>query len=559
MSVRRSRSVFTLVCAAALVAPVAAQASGPPPGQPTDRFGTDSDDPQIPDPPVDRPAGEPTCSIEILQHDFDDYSVQERDFDIPAECGDEWAAAVLTLEGSVAGVQYDRAGWIQIDDATVMRLSTPEPSKDGISWRVEQDLTAYQDVLDPGTNSVAMYLGNTVNETYTGIFDITLTLDLYAGPAPEGTPEEVITFGDAGKDGADLVHDVTMPRNSTKIVGEVYAIGSGGGCEEFWDTSAPAEAGTWCPDGHPYREVQVLIDGELAGTALPYAVVYTGGWSNPYMWMPTPSPYAFNIPSLQYDLTPFAGLLNDGMPHEVRFHVVGNPPGASGWSLMPNLFAWTDDSVEVIEGEVTRTGTDALVRDETLEGNAAEGGHTTGHNTQHMTTAGWLDLPSGRVETTVTRDLVWDSMHSWTAGEMREDIDEASVDTETVLQTKVNAQGKRGPGTERTRTVEWSKAGYSNYEELDSPAGALQIYTELDLSHATTETEARVNPHGKRNVVDSTSWTNTYDGWGDWTAGVPRDERVATAASTATFTVTGKNGKPTYSKTLVSKNGWYVD
>ena len=138
---------------------------------------------------------------------------------------------------------------------------------------------------------------------------------------------------------------------------------------------------------------------------------------------------------------------------------------------------------------------------------------------------------------------------------MREDIDETSVDTETVLQTKVNTKGKRGPGTETTRIVEWSKEGYSNYEELAEPAGAMQIYTELAISHATTETEARVNPHGKRNVVDATTATNSYDGWGDWTYGVPRAERVATAASTASFTVTGKNGTVSFFVSATKREG----
>ncbi len=547
------RRTTALAIAGLLLIPSAAAGSTPP-----DRFTTDSSDPRTPEPPVSRPAGEPTCSVEILQHGFKDYSVQEREFEIPESCGDEWSTAVLTMEGEVAGVQYDRAGWVKIDGATVLRTSTPEPSRDGIEWTVEKDVTDYQDVLDSGSNTVSMYLGNTVNETYTGVFDITLRLDLYEGDAPSDSPDTVVPI-DTSNDAADVVGTVTMPRNSTRVVGEVYAIGSGGGCEEFWDTSAPAEAGTWCPDGHPYREVQVLIDGQLAGTALPYAVVYTGGWSNPYMWMPTPSPYAFDIPALRYDLTPFAGLLNDGKPHEVRFHVVGNPPGASGWSLMPNLFAWTDESVHQIKGAVTQVGTDALRRNETLEGTGAGGGHTTAHNTQKMTTSGWLDLPSGRMHTTVTRDLAFDSRHGWTAGELREDIDERSVDTERTITHKAKRNGRRGPGVETTRTVDWSKKGYSTYEERADIPGATQIYTELAIDHATTDQTARVNPHGKRNVVDRLKAVNSYEGWGDWTSGVPRAERVANAASTASYTLTGKKGKTLFEQVLTSVNGWYVD
>lgn len=336
-------------------------------------------------------------------------------------------------------------------DATVMRLSTPEPSADGITWSVEQDLTRYQDAFADGDTTVSMYLGNTVDETY------------------------------------------------------------------------------------------------------------TGGWSNPYMWMPTPSPYAFNIPALQYDLPPFAGVLNDGEPHEVRFHVVGHPKDGSGWSLMPNLFAWTDHSVDHIPGAVTETGTAALQRQESFTGSGAEGGSLEGSYTQQVTTSGYLDLPSGRVRTTVTRNQTFDIFHGWSAGETSDDMDETSVDRETVLQQKVNRKGKVGPGTETVREVRWTKDGTLVTEPREDIEGALQVRTDLAISHGTETSIAKVTPHGKRNTVDSTAVSSTYDGWGDWTANAPRTERVATAASTASYTVTGKNGKTEYAKTLVSKNGWYVE
>lgn len=559
MRARRSRPLAALAAAAALLVPTGAALASPTPDPIPEKFGTDSADPQIPDRPVDRPSGAPTCSIKILTHGFNDYSVQERPVEIPESCGDEWSTAVLRLDGSVDGVQYDRAGWITLGDATVMRLSTPEPSAEGISWSVEQDVTRYQDVLSDGESTVSMYLGNTVNETYTGVFDVTLTLDLYAGDAPATVPDEVIALSGAEQDTGDLVGQVRMPRNSTRVTAEVYVIGSGGGCAEFWDLSAPAEAETWCKDGYPHREVQVMIDGKLAGTALPYAVVYTGGWSNPYMWMPTPSPYAFNIPALQYDLTPFAGLLNDGASHEVRVHVVGHPQDGTGWSLMPNLFAWTDESVDHIPGAVTQTGAEDLQRKESVTGSGAKGGSVQGSYAQQVTTSGYLDLPSGRVRTTVTRDQSFDIEHSWTADGDRDDMDEASRDRETVLTQKVTRRGKVGPGTEATREVTWSKQGFQNTAPHPSVKDARTIRTELDIRHATAESTARVNPHGKRNVTDASTVTSTYDGFGEWAAGVPRAERVATAGSTATYTVTDKHGRTEYARTLVSKNGWYVE
>lgn len=527
----------------------AAGAEAPPP-----KFGTDYDDPQTPN-PSPRPAGvEPTCSIPLMHHEFDDFSVPVEQVTVPASCGAEWSSAVLTLDGSVAGVQFDRIGWVKIDGTTVLRLSTPEPSKDGISWHVEQDVTQYQDVFTPGEPiEVSAFIGNVVNETYTGVLDVDLTLDLYAGKAGAQVPHEVVALDGEHEDAGDTVGTVTMPRNSTKVVAEVYATGSGGGCEEFWDTSAPPETGYWCGDGMPYREVQISVDGQLAGTALPYAVVYTGGWSNPYMWMPNPSPWAYDIPALSYDLTPFAALLNDGQAHEVRFHVVGFPEGGGGWALLPNVFAWTDESVDVIDGALVQAGTDALVRDETFSGSAGEAGATWHDNTQHVTTSGYLDLPSGRTWTTVERSLRHVNDRAWTAGEMRDDIDETSTDTQVVDVRKAH-----GPTDRTTTTVEWTKAGYTELTEVPGNPDALQIYTDLAISHATTTEQAKVNPKGKVNVSQASTQTYAYDGWGDWTAGIPRDQRVATSESTATFTITDKHDRVRWSNALHAINGYYV-
>lgn len=547
----RHRILTAALAALALTVPAAplALADG---GEPPPKFGTDSDDPRTPEPSI-RPAGAPTCSIEILSHGFADYSVQTREFDIPAECGTSWSTAVLHLDGNVAGVQFDRIGWAKINDANVFRFSTPEPSAEGITWEVDQDVTAYQDVFRPEGNTISVYLGNTVNDTYTGVLDTTFTLDLWAGNPGQDVPDEVVTLADEHNEDGDLVGSVTMPRNSTKIVAQVYATGSGGGCEEFWDTSAPPETGYWCGDGMPYREVQVLIDGDLAGTALPYAVVYTGGWSNPYMWMPNPSPWAFDIPALEFDLTPFAGRLNDGAAHEVTIHVVGRPEGDSGWALMPNLLAWTDDRAEVIEGAVTQVGTDALVRDEEFTGAPGEAGSTWHDNTQRVTTAGWLDLPQGRTYTTVDRDLRHVNDRSWSAGEYFDEIDETSTDTQTVT-----TRGEQGPAHRLTTTVEWTKAGYSEFADVPDRPGALDIFTDLDISHASTTEIAKVNPQGRVNVSSEVTDTYAYTGWGDWTAGIPRAERVATSESTASFTTTDKHGKVKYEDVLRAINGYYV-
>ena len=90
-----------------------------------------------------------------------------------------------------------------------------------------------------------------------------------------------------------------------QIYAELYA--SGNGDEEFWvghlcpvvclssaellnvqyDNIADAYLGDLPADttygGGPFREVRLLVDGQVAGVAFPYAVIFTGG-INPAVW-----------------------------------------------------------------------------------------------------------------------------------------------------------------------------------------------------------------------------------------------------------------------------------
>ncbi|GAA3292047.1 hypothetical protein GCM10020295_10330 [Streptomyces cinereospinus] len=73
----------------------------------------------------------------------------------------------------------------------------------------------------------------------------------------------------------------------------MYATGSGGGCEEYWYLTVPGSAPYSCrADDGPYREVQITVDGRLAGIAAPFPTVWTGGWSNPFLWYVVPGPPA---------------------------------------------------------------------------------------------------------------------------------------------------------------------------------------------------------------------------------------------------------------------------
>jgi len=334
-----------------------------------DHFGPGHDNPRTAYPsPV--PEGLPVCTIDVLQHGFANFEPVHATLDASA-CPGPWHKVVLRLDGAVKGRQYDRIGHLAIGGITIFRTSTPEPSPEGITWQVEKDITAYAPLLTT-PQSVEMVIGNVVNETYTGIFDVRVQVQFFRADADhpaEVTADHILALDDLREDGQDTLGMVVVPNTAMRVMAEVYATGSGGGCEEFWYFAAPS-GNYWCQASHgPYREVQVLIDGRLAGIAAPYPHIYTGGWSNPFLWYTIPAPRAFNIEPVQYELTPFIGLLNDGKPHEIRFRVVGLDGGREGWKLMPNVQVWnTPDgqpiSVKLIQAGIVESSSNSTLTSE---------------------------------------------------------------------------------------------------------------------------------------------------------------------------------------------------
>ncbi|GHB54831.1 hypothetical protein GCM10010331_48190 [Streptomyces xanthochromogenes] len=250
-----------------------AHAADAPPAE----FGTDWHDPLTAAPPVAKPHTK-SCQVTLAEAQFRDFTPYRGSYTPPRGCGDRWSKVVLRLDGKVKGRQYDRLGYLHVGGTEVLRTSTPEPSVDGIAWNVEKDVTRYSPVLR-SAQPVEMLIGNTVDDTYTGVIDVKVTLTFYAAdrrtPAA-ATPDTVLPLDAA---------QVTTSRNTERVVAEVYATGSGGGCEEFWYLAVPEPAPYSCKAAAgPNREVRIKVDGQLAGLAAPFPTVWTGGWSNPFLW-----------------------------------------------------------------------------------------------------------------------------------------------------------------------------------------------------------------------------------------------------------------------------------
>jgi hypothetical protein len=75
-------------------------------------------------------------------------------------------------------------------------------------------------------------------------------------------------------------------------------------------------------DGGGFRGVEVPVDGKPAGLAPFYPWIFTGGVA-PHLWLPTPAIQTSNFIPTRVDLTPFAGLFDDGKPHIVAVRVLG--------------------------------------------------------------------------------------------------------------------------------------------------------------------------------------------------------------------------------------------
>jgi hypothetical protein len=505
--------------------PAAASASAVPPAE----FGADWDNPRTAAPAVSRPPTR-SCATTIVDHGFADYDTYVSAFTPPAACAGPWAKVVLRLDGSVKGRQYDRLGWLTIGGVMVFKTSTPEPSPDGIEWSVEKDVTGYSALLRT-PQAVNMYLGNTVDDTYTGVLNVKVSLTFYAAdrahPAP-GVASDVLPLADQARgDGPDLTGTVQVPRNTERLLAEVYATGSGGGCEEFWYLTAPSSTGYSCPaDPGPYREVQVLLDGRLAGIAAPFPHVYTGGWSNPFLWYVLPAPRAFDIQPITYDLTPYLGLLTDGTAHHVSVHVVGVPAGQSGWDTPVNFLGWRDPHAKQVTGALLTDRAGTLTNDVTTAGRSV-----TLHGAHSLRAVGYVQTSHGRVTTAVAERVGNDSVHEWGDGENPDALRATWTDDATSVVTG----GSRFAGVTR------SARRYG----LD---GSITVDAADRLTTTLTMTDAATLWGPRRGTLD-----DTYQGSASFLLGVPRDQRHAVGTSLERYRLTGD---ARYDHTIETQNGF---
>lgn len=364
-------------------------------------------DPLTAAPPIARPPT-PSCTTTVMQ-DFPFNSsvgngVYAGTLTPPAACPGPWSKVVLDFTGKVAGRQFDRLMNVWVGGAQVFQSSTPEPDPDGITWHVEHDATPYS-ALFTQPQPIRVELQNYVTGPYTGVIYGTLKVTYYraTGAYPAAAhADDVVGFPNADSSyfygpGDVRTTSITFPRNLTRAYLELYL--KGNSCDEFWFGSQPddyAGPNGLCGGG-AFREVQVSIDGRLAGVAWPFPFIFTGG-VNPLLWRPIPAVNAFDMPPQAVDLTPYVGLLTDGQPHTIGLRVAHD---GYYWGIGSDLLLYRDPVLSQTSGALTSQSIAPDAGESYGENTGSNGGVFTTSASRHLTVSGYVDTSSGRISTTV--------------------------------------------------------------------------------------------------------------------------------------------------------------
>ena len=428
---------------------------------------------------VPRPATRP-CVVDLFaDQEFRGEARVPIAYTPPSGCAGPWAKVVFEGDFRVtAGEQYDRTGAVTLAGVNLFTGTTMEPRQAlAPAWHVERDVTDYAALFTSPRAGEAM-LSNYVDARYTGRLFWHGRLLFYPAdaraPAPAG-PDLVMAMTpapatiDAGNPAVTAT--LRFPRNLERLMIDVLAQPQGD--DEFWwfCSVAPQDGQPGC--GAPFRDVEVSIDGRLAGLAAAYPWIYTGG-VNPRMWTLAPGVEALDLSPTRLDLTPFAALVNDGKPHAVTLRVVG---AKRYFVATGTLLGWRDAGRAVVTGAVDANtlAPAALTTDERII-SGQKGTTTTAGRTGRV--SGHVDTSHGRVTTSVAYRLDFRNRQSGTDDAAR--IDQ-NTETETTVDTKSRASRVR------RRVVD----NYPLLVEMDARRQGVDRITDTHFRQGLMRTEHR--------------------------------------------------------------------
>ena len=535
----RSPRLFVLATAGLLIAMSAVAAMAPEPivGPPIaiGETGAAVADPLVPVP------GETPCVVKLYAANsatgtFDDYAAHPFNYAPPAGCSGPWNKVVFKADFNVTtGRQYDRTASVWIGGVNMYFGTTQEPSASrSPSWHVERDVTDLSSLLmsaHPG-NAVVY---NIYNGTYNGSITGSAELDFYpatpAYPAPR-VPDQVLSLGSdpAGNavsiytDETPMSRTFTLPANIDRAYLVVTAEPQSG--DEFWYSCFPEPYDMQLNDcgGTAFREAEVSIDGKAAGIVPISGWVYTGG-IDPYLWRPVPGVQTLNFEPYRVDITPFAGLLDNGQPHTVSVSVTTGDPtfqngqnpnyGGQRFDTAATLLLYQDHDAKQLTGALTQ---DADTGVHPVQQNVAnpDGIHYTFTVTSHhgLVTRGYLDTPRGRVPSNVVQDVRFSNTQQVVNSSTQ--FDQGITQTSSASQ---RSYGRPHDGGSADTTTSWSFPLTMDINFQVAGDGSFSQATTVAQDYSRQYSEGGPGGHfaSNRSQFDNAADTLNFDASGNFT------------------------------------------
>ncbi|GFF23189.1 peptide-N4-(N-acetyl-beta-glucosaminyl) asparagine amidase A [Aspergillus udagawae] len=254
-----------------------------------------------------------------------------------------------------------------LGDAEVFRTSTAEPTTNGIVWTYIKEMSQYN-ALWKERQKLIFDLGNLISDFYTGSFNVTLTAVFSQHGTPIRTADMILPISArksasnassafiVPSDNVEIAYQ--FPSNTARAVVSISACGQS--TEEFWwsnvfssDTESFVNTVGELYGYSPFREIQLYIDGLLAGVIWPFPIIFTGGVA-PGFWRPIVGIDAFDLRQPEIDISPFLPLLTDGRQHSFKIKIVGLEIQANGtarlsdsvgpyWVVTGNIFLYLEE------------------------------------------------------------------------------------------------------------------------------------------------------------------------------------------------------------------------
>ncbi|CAH9107620.1 unnamed protein product [Cuscuta europaea] len=266
---------------------------------------------------------------------------------------------------------------------------------------------------------LAVYLGNLVDSTYTGVYHVKIKIhfypyeeksSFYSGvadlilpvsrnlPLNDGLWFEIQNSTDISSE------EVKIPQNAYRAVLEVYV--SFHENDEFWYSNPPNDfiaannLTDVFPGNGPFREVLVSLDGKVVGAVWPFTVIYTGG-INPLLWRPITGIGSFDLPSYDIEITPMLGLMLDGKSHKISFSVTN---ALNVWYIDANLHLWLDGDSKKTEGKLIKHKSFPLSLSPESNFTGLNGSFLTESNRTIQST-GWVNSSHGVIRTKTVQNF----------------------------------------------------------------------------------------------------------------------------------------------------------